>query len=238
MGADVISEQKESYNQENNEQNNLGDITPIQKLSPITEKRKDSQTSSSIINEIFNRENSKEKESKKEKTLLNKKRSKKKIKKNKDNKKKLFKMIYPKECEKKDEKKREFVYAENTIYNGEYDTRISLNYCNSKPCSTTAKSILNRKNEKEELKNQKEEIINVDKQKDDVTEKINKKNKGRNDYFFQKLCKFMTMRVNKELKKLIPDEKFKLNPPIEEISHMCVNNLYVFLYVSLKIFLS
>ena len=57
VGADVISEQKESYNQENNEQNNLGDITPIQKLSPITEKRKDSQTSSSIINEIFNREN-------------------------------------------------------------------------------------------------------------------------------------------------------------------------------------
>jgi hypothetical protein len=63
------------------------------------------------------------------------------------------------------------------------------------------------------------------KKKDDVIEKSNEKNKGRNDYFFPKLCTFMTMMANKEIKKLIPDKNFKLNPPIEEISHMCVNNL-------------
>ena len=230
--------QSELNNQENNEPNNKGDFTPIPTLSSIPEKNddSDSETTFNILNDIFNKENSEEKVIKNEKTLLNKKRSKKKIKKNKDNKKKLFKVIYPKECEKKEEKKRELSYAEKVNHNDEHDTKIPLNYYNAKSCSTREKTILNRKNEKEESKNQIEDIIIVDKKKDDVIEKSNEKNKGRNDYFFPKLCTFMTMMANKEIKKLIPDKNFKLNPPIEEISHMCVNNLYVFLYVSFKNF--
>ena len=46
------------------------------------------------------------------------------------------------------------------------------------------------------------------------------------------------MQVEKILKKIISDENFKLYPPIQEISHMSLNNLFIFLNISFKNFLT
>ena len=138
------------------------------------------------------------------------------------------------ECEKKEENNRELVYAENVAYNKENDNRIPLNDYKVKPNSTDDKTPSNLINEKEDSKNQREIKIIPVKQNDEIKEKNNNKKDKRIDGFFPKLCKFMTKEVNKEVKKLKQDKKFKLHPPIEEISHMCAKDQYIFLNLSFK----
>ena len=215
----------------------IRDISHFITLSAIFEKKDDSETFD-YLDELF-KDISEEKENKNENSLLSKKREKSKNKKNKDNQENL---------EKKEEKIKKFAYAEKVISNKEYDTKIPPNYSNAKQGSTEDKTRTNRKeynekNEKEENKNENTHTIDFQKKLIFGIKKINgekevKSDKDRNDYFIPKLCKFKRLQVEKILKKIISDENFKLHPPIQEISHMSLNNLFIFLNISFKNFLT
>lgn len=125
-------------------------------------------------------------------------------------------------------KNREFANAQKVSYNNESDTKIHFNYDKVNPNSTDDKTPSSIINEKDDSKNQIKMIFRPRKQNDEKDK--------RNDYFFPKLCKFLTEGLIKEVKKLTQDEKFKINPPIEEISHMCLKNQYIFWNVLFKNF--